>query len=48
MRITRWTVYNKENGKAMFSHCKYFECEQFVAKQENKENFVIGHRRVSI
>ena len=48
MRIARWTVYNKENGKAMFSHCNRFECKAFIAKQENQENFVIGYRQVCI
>ena len=42
--MIRYYVINKESNKVVFFDCSLRKCEKFLDEQENKDNFVIGHK----
>ena len=48
MRLCRKFVYNKETKERVFTSCYHFACEDFIAEQQNPENFAIGYEWKSI
>lgn len=48
MRIAMKRVYNKVTGQRVFSSTWHNECAEFIAKQNNPEEFVICYKWMSI
>lgn len=48
MRICRHYVINKETNERVFSRNSLIECQEYISKQENPNNFVIGYKWMSI
>ena len=48
MRMIRYFVINKTTGKRLYTHCYRSECENFMNALENKENYTIGYKWMSI
>lgn len=48
MRIVHYAVVNKETHKAVYVHCDSAKARAFLEAMENKENFYIGYKWVSI
>ena len=48
MRIAMKRVYNKATGQRVFTSSWHRECEEFIAKQSNPEEFVICYKWMSL
>lgn len=48
MRLIHYYIVNKETGKRVYTNCRFSKCEEMLATMENKENFFISHKWVSI
>lgn len=48
MRIIHYAVVNKKTGKKAFVHCELHKAEDFLNTLENKEQFEIRHKWLSI
>ena len=43
-----YAVINKETGKKEFMSIDRYRCENFINNLENKENYAIGYKWMSI
>ena len=48
MRTIIYKVYNKETNEKVYTDCRKYKCEEFIANNENKENLEIRYRWASI
>lgn len=48
MRTVLYGVFNKETNERIFTHCLPRKAQEFLESLENKENFEIRHKWVSI
>lgn len=48
MRLCHYSVINKETGKRVFTRCSERECREFMTTLEDKENYYIGYKWLSI
>lgn len=48
MRLIHYSVINKETGKKVYINCRSSKCEEFLETLEDKENYFIGYKWVSI
>ena len=48
MRICRIYVFNKETKERVFTSNSHRESQEFINKQENPNNFVMGYKWMSI
>lgn len=48
MRTIRYYVINKETGKGIYTNCNQSKCVDFMNTLENKEQFKICHKWLSI
>ena len=48
MRTIRFYVVNKNTRKAIFTDCRKSKCETFLENLENKEDYAIGYKFLSI
>ncbi len=48
MRTIRYYVVNKETKTAIYTNCNHHKCVEFMETLENKEQYAIGHKWLSI
>ena len=48
MRTIRYYVINKTTGKAIYTDCRHSSCRAFLTTLEDKENYAIGYKWLSI
>ena len=48
MRTIRYYVINKKTGKAVYTNCRHSSCRAFLTTLEDKENYTIGYKWLSI
>lgn len=48
MRMMRYYVISKNTNEAIYTHCNRSKCEEFITTLDNKENYAIGYKWLSI
>jgi hypothetical protein len=48
MRMIRYYVVNKSTRKAIYTHWSERDCKKFLEALENKEDYCIGYKWLSI
>lgn len=47
MRTIIYSVFDKTTNQRIYTNCRKAKCEEFVEKNENKENLVIRYKWMS-
>ena len=48
MRLIHYYVINKETNKREYVHHSQAKCQEYINNQENKDNYAITYKWVSI
>lgn len=48
MRTIRHYVINKTTGKAIYTNCNKNKCIDFINGLDNKDNYTVGYKWLSI
>jgi hypothetical protein len=48
MRLVHYYVIEKATGKKVYVNCRFAKAEEFLQGLENKENYCIGYKWLSI
>ena len=48
MRMIKYAVYNTKENKRIFENANYNKCQEMLEKQENKNEYTIIHKWLSI
>ena len=48
MRLIHYSVINKTTGKKVYTNCRSYKAEEFLANLPDKENHYITYKWVSI
>ena len=48
MRLVHYYVINKETGKRVYTNCRLHKAEEFLQNLQDKENYVICYKWLSI
>ena len=48
MRTVRYQVVNKNTKKVEYINCKSHKCFEYIAKQNNSNDYIVTHKWLSI
>ena len=48
MRTIMYSVWNKKENKRVYINCRGYKCEEYIANLENKEDYEIRYKWMSI
>lgn len=48
MRLIHYAVFNKTTKKRVYTNCDQRKCQEYLDKMQDKENYTIGYKWLSI
>lgn len=48
MRLIHYAVFNKETKERVYTNCDQAKCQEYLNKMDNKENYTVGYKWLSI
>lgn len=48
MRLIHYHVINKETNKREYTNCEQSKCREYINSKENKDNYIITYKWLSI